>query len=73
MKNRLYLAVTPDKYELPLAVADNVTELAKMLDIPPFTIYTAVRRNKLRNDRPSRKTAPSGARFYVIDCLSMVE
>ena len=34
----LYIATTKDKYELPIAVADSVSELAKMLDMKPTTI-----------------------------------
>ena len=30
MKNTLYMMVTTDKYELPLAVADSIKELATM-------------------------------------------
>ena len=36
---RVYMAVTRDKYELPLAVADTVLELAKMRKVSPETIY----------------------------------
>ena len=35
---RLYVATTKDKYELPIAVADSVSELAEMLDMKPTTI-----------------------------------
>ena len=34
----LYMAVTKDEYELPIAVADSVSELAEMLDMEPTTI-----------------------------------
>ena len=34
----LYVATTKDKYELPIAVADSVSELAKMLNMKPTTI-----------------------------------
>lgn len=34
----LYVATTKDKYELPIAVADSVGELAQMLDMKPTTI-----------------------------------
>lgn len=41
-KEFLYLAVTNDKYELPIAVADSASELAKMLGLSVCTIYTGV-------------------------------
>lgn len=34
----LYMAVTKDKYELPIAVADSVSELAEMMKMKPTTI-----------------------------------
>ena len=34
----LYVATTKDRYELPIAVADSVSELAEMLDMKPTTI-----------------------------------
>lgn len=34
----LYMATTKDKYEFPIAVADSVGELAKMLNMKPSTI-----------------------------------
>lgn len=34
----LYVATTKDRYELPIAVADSVSELASMLDMKPTTI-----------------------------------
>lgn len=44
-KEFLYLAVTNDKYELPIAVADSASELAKMLGLSVCTIYTGVCRD----------------------------
>ena len=34
----LYMQVTMDEYELPLAVADNATELARMLKLKPDSV-----------------------------------
>lgn len=34
----LYMATTKDKYELPIAVADSVSELADMLNMKPTTL-----------------------------------
>lgn len=43
MKHRrpLYMEVTKDKYELPLAVADSPWELAKMRGVSVYTILHA--------------------------------
>ena len=67
MRMKLYLAVTPDKYELPIAVADNVVDLAKMLGKSPYTIYTAIRRNRLRGNKPVDGAKFGGERFYEVD------
>ena len=36
---KLYIAVTHDEYELPIAVADSATALARMLGIQPNAIH----------------------------------
>lgn len=41
----IYMAVTPDKLELPLAVGNTATELAKTLKIKEDTIFTGISRN----------------------------
>lgn len=38
----LWLMVTKDKYQLPLAVADTSVELAKMVGVKPSTIIKSV-------------------------------
>jgi len=38
----LYIMVSNDKYELPLAVADSVKELAEMTNKTSGTIYSAI-------------------------------
>lgn len=40
----LYMAVTPDKLELPIAVEDTAKKLAKTLKIKEDTIYTNISR-----------------------------
>lgn len=41
---KLYLCVTNDKYELPLAVAETQAELAEMRHVDHTTISAALRR-----------------------------
>lgn len=38
----LWLMVTKDKYQLPLAVADTATELAQIVGVTPATIIKSV-------------------------------
>lgn len=40
----LYIRISKDKYELPIAVADTVTELAKMCGVRRDTIYQMMSR-----------------------------
>ena len=46
MKNKAYVIVTNDKYELPLAVLDTVGEAAKFLKTNKNTIYSKIKRAK---------------------------
>lgn len=43
---KLYLAVTPDKYELPLGVFDSAVELGKQYGLSIAQIYTCISRNQ---------------------------
>lgn len=49
----LYLWVTSDKYELPLAVADSMEELARMAGVTVGTVTSSISRRK-RAKRPGR-------------------
>lgn len=42
----LYIKVTSDEYELPLAVGDTVRELAKMLGVKSDSIYSQMSHSK---------------------------
>lgn len=42
----LYVKVTDDKYELPIAVADSAGELAKMLGVKKNTVLTKISHGK---------------------------
>lgn len=45
-KKYLYMRVTRDKYELPLAVADSEAELAEMLGLQRTTVHRGFRKKK---------------------------
>ena len=45
-KGYLWMAVTADEYEHPIAIADSSTELAEMLGVDPSTIRTNLHRHK---------------------------
>lgn len=40
----LYMAVIPDKYELPIAVEDTAGKLSRTLNAKEDTIYTGISR-----------------------------
>lgn len=42
MKRYIWMEVTPDKYELPVAVADSLSALAKLLGVSPSAISHSV-------------------------------
>lgn len=42
MNNTVYMQVTHDKYELPLAVADTVVELSRICGVSTNAIYRTV-------------------------------
>lgn len=46
----VYMKITKDKYELPLAVADSPAELAAMTGDSIKTIYSSVSREKRRTN-----------------------
>ena len=39
----LYVEISTDKYELPVAVAESVKELSELRGVSVFTIYNAMR------------------------------
>ena len=50
-KDCVYMLVTNDIYELPLAVADSVPELAEILHIPQNRIYSAMSKAKAKKQK----------------------
>lgn len=42
---RVYIAVTNDKYELPIVVADSVQQLSEMFGIKYHDIHSLISRN----------------------------
>lgn len=48
MKTNVWMLVTRDKYELPLAVAGSCRELAKMLGVTENGIWTLMAHDKKR-------------------------
>ena len=47
MSREYYMAVTNDKYELPIAVEESVAELAKTLKIKKATVGMAISRERV--------------------------
>ena len=48
---KVYMEVTQDKYELPVAVADSVKELAKLVGVKKDTIWTMINHAKNRGGK----------------------
>lgn len=47
----LYMRVTGDKYELPLAVGVSVAEIARLQGMNPSSIYTAMYEQRAHPER----------------------
>lgn len=54
---KVYMEVTKDEYELPVAIADSQTELAKMVGVRPSTVSISCDR---------RKKSKTGRRYRFI-------
>ena len=62
----LYVAVTNDRYELPIAVAETQTELAIMVGVDISTICKQIKRRAAgEKECPWKKC---GMKFYKVDC-----
>ena len=62
----LYVAVTNDRYELPIAVAETQTELAIIVGVDKSTICRQIKRRAAgEKERPRKKC---GMKFYKVDC-----
>jgi hypothetical protein len=61
IEGRAYLAVTNDKYELPVAIRDHVYCLAYVLGVTESTIWKGLKATK------EGKKTKSKWKFYVID------
>ena len=46
MSKKLWMKVTNDEYELPLAVAESAAELARMTGIKPESLYSIISRER---------------------------
>lgn len=62
----LYIAVTNDRYELPIAVAETQTELAIMVGVDISTICKQIKRRAAGKKECPRKKYRM--KFYKVDC-----
>lgn len=47
MKRYVYLAVTPDKYELPIAVFENIHSACKFSNKSQYVFWAAIRKQSI--------------------------
>ncbi|MEE1046479.1 MAG: hypothetical protein U0M60_03535 [Clostridia bacterium] len=57
---KIWLAVTQDRFEFPVAIADSARELAEIMGVKPITIISSVSRGR----REIRKTNRGVRRKY---------
>ena len=65
-KEYYYLAVTPDQYELPLYVAEYLSELARVMNVKEYTISNMLVHPELYSGERI------GMRFYRIEVTENV-
>ena len=65
----LYLAGTPDRYELPVAVADSVGELARLLGVDPAYLHNARSRQFRRERLGIVRAGVRPARYRYVDVV----
>ena len=58
--NRLYIKVSADKYEFPVAVADSVRELAKMCGVTEHCIFGCLSNTKCHGAKSVYKIVDLG-------------
>lgn len=51
---KIWLAVTQDRFEFPVAIADSARELAQMVGVKPITILSSVSRSRKRTRKTNR-------------------
>lgn len=61
----VYIACTPDQYELPFAVADNAKELGSMIGVPENIVHQMISRKK-QYDRDGHKMKGGRFRLYKV-------
>ena len=62
-KKALYIAISRDQYELPVAVADNTRELGRMIRVSPETIashITLAAKGKIKKQKYFKVDADDG-------------
>ena len=62
----VYVAVTPDRYELPIAVGDTALELAQMLGITRQAVFKTIWRHA-EKERSGKRVKPSKWRIYKVE------
>lgn len=64
---KLYMAVTPDRYELPLAPPDTAKNLAELFGTTPNNIWAQVSHQKSRGERKRANYHNDiGVRFVLV-------
>lgn len=64
---KMYMAVTPDKYELPLAPPDTAKNLAELFGTTPNNIWAQIsHRNTRRDQKRGNYHNSIGVRFVEV-------
>ena len=63
---KLYIAATPDRYELPMIVADSAAELGRRCGCSAQKVHNEIQRNKHRKARKFYQVTTEYS-FYVVE------
>lgn len=60
---KIYIATTPDRYELPIFVADSAPELARLCGCNVQRIYCGCYNQRMRANNKIRHTPKKGTKY----------
>lgn len=66
---KLYIAATPDKYELPMFISESATKLARMCEVSVHVVYVGVhnQRRPTKSGKPHRANKGTKYKFFMVE------
>lgn len=66
---KLYIAATPDKYELPVFISESGTQLARMCGVNVRAVFSGIckQRRPTKNGKPHRANKGTKYKFFAVE------